>query len=176
MDIDTDSKVGDIGMVAGVLTSLGLTGVPITVVISLLVLNSWFICYFISLFTPELFEFLQIIQLLLSIAILVISFMLSIPTTAFMIKPLKGVFKKIHQQPISRSLIGATCRIRSSRADSGFGEAECIHEGASYIVKVRSHGEQIFKTNDLVVLIEHKKEDSTFNIIGEKEFKLQINS
>jgi len=176
VDIDVDGDVGDIGGVAGLLTTLGLTGVPITIVISLLILNAWIICYFTSLLVPELPQFVSLVQIAINIGIVVASFMASIPLTAVMIKPLKGMFKRINQAPISKSLIGATCRIRSSRVDYDFGEAECQHEGASLIVKVRSTGEQAFTTGDSVVLIEHNREKDFFKVVGEEEFKQQLGS
>lgn len=175
LDVETDSDINNVGKIAGLLTTLGLTGVPITVVISLLVLNAWFVCYFISMFTPSLIQQVLFFQVLLNVGIVIVSFMISIVITAQMIKPLKGLFKKLNQEPISRSLIGCTSRIRSSRADNSFGEAECIHEGASLIVKVRAIGQQIFATGEQVVLVEHNKENDTFTIVSKKEFDKEFN-
>ena len=169
VDLDIDTDVSQIGGIAGLLTTLGLTGVPITVVISLLILNSWFICYFASKLIPNFPDLISLLQTLLNIAIAIFSFLLSIPITARMIRPLRGFFRKLNQDPLSKSLIGKTCRIRSSRADSDFGEAECILNGASLIVKVRTSGEQPLKTGDNAVIIEHKANDIFF-IISEEEF------
>lgn len=173
-EVDVDGDVSEIGRVAGLLTTLGLTGVPITIVISLLFLNAWIICYFASLLMPTLPQIIVLIQLLISIGIAIASFMVSILTTAIMIKPLKGLFRKINQAPKSKSLLGSTCRIRSSRADHDFGEAECFHEGASLIVKVRTAGDLTFSTGDSVVLIQHNNENDFFNIVSEEEFKQQL--
>ncbi len=173
-EVDVDGDVSDIGRVAGLLTTLGLTGVPITIVISLLLLNAWIICYFVSLLVPSMPEFISIVQATINIGIAIASFMVSILTTAMMIKPLKGLFKTINQAPKSKSLLGSTCRIRSSRADHDFGEAECQHEGASLIVKVRTTGNQTFTTGDSVVLIKHNIENDFFNVVSEEEFKQQL--
>ncbi len=173
VDIDVDSDVGNVGTIAGLLTTLGLNGVPITVVISLLILNSWFICYFLVLFVPGFPEFISIIQMLIHLAIAVISFMLSIPVTAFMIRPLRGIFRRLNQEPIRRSLIGATCRVRSSRVDHSFGEAECIHYGASIIIKIRSVGDRKFSTGESVSIIEHNKDEDNFIVVSQKEFEEQ---
>ncbi|TQV89292.1 OB-fold-containig protein [Aliikangiella coralliicola] len=169
VDLDIDADISQVGGVAGLLTTLGLTGVPITVVISLLILNSWFICYFASKLVPNFPDLISLLQTLLNLAVAIISFLISIPITARMIRPLKGLFKTINQEPISKSLIGKTCRIRSSRVDEDFGEAECIHNGASLIIKVRTTGDNSLKTGQNAVLIEHKSED-TFFVISEEEF------
>ena len=174
IDFEVDGDVSDIGGVAGLLTTLGLTGVPITIVISLLLLNAWIICYFVSLLMPALPELISLIQVAINIGIIISSFMVSILLTATMIKPLKGLFRNINQAPKSKSLLGSTCRIRSSRVDHDFGEAECLHEGASLIVKVRATGDQVFSTGDLVVLIEHDNKNEFFNIVSENEFKKQL--
>ena len=174
VDIDADADMGNLGIVAGLLTTLGLTGVPITIVISLLVLNAWIICYFASLLVPAFPSAIVFVQIAINIAIAIGCLLVSIPLTAMMIKPLKGLFKKINQSPKSKSLLGSTCRIRSSRVDQDFGEAECQHEGASLIVKVRTLANQTFTTGDTVVLVEHNIEKDFFNIVSEEEFKQQL--
>lgn len=174
MDLDLDGDLSDLGGIAGLLTTLGLTGVPITIVISLLLLNAWIICYFLSLLIPDFPQFISLVQIAINTGIAVGSFMVSIPVTATMIKPLKGLFKKINQAPKSKSLLGSTCRIRSSRADTEFGEAECQLEGASLIIKVRATGNATFKTGDRVVLIEHDQVNDFFKIVSEEDFKQQL--
>ncbi len=173
-DIDADGDISQVGSVAGLLTSIGLTGVPITVVISLLLLNSWFICYFASEFIPVFPQFIFLVQILIGLGIIVLSFLISIPITATMIKPLKGLFKKINQEPIAMSIIGRSCRVRSSRVDNDFGEAECFYNGASLIVKIRSCGDQKFATGDTVVLLKHNVEQDTYDVISEEEFKKEL--
>jgi len=174
VDLEIESDVGEIGGIAGLLTTLGLTGVPITVVISLLILNGWFISYFSSMYTPNFFEYVGLVLFLINTGIVIISLMISIPVTATMIKPLKGLFKKIHQQPIHLSLLGRPCQVRSSRVDHNFGEAECQHRGASLTLKVRSGGDAIFSTGETVFIIEHDKHDNTYLVVSEKEFNRQM--
>jgi len=175
VDIDFDTDVGELGTLAGLLTTLGLSGVPITIVISLLVMNGWFICYVISKFFPHFPDLFSWIEFLIDLGIVIVSFMLSILVTSPMVRPLKKIFNKINNDPISRSVIGRTCRIRSSRVDHEFGEAECIHQGASLILKVRSYSDSQFETGEQVVLVEHQKKDNTFLVISEKEFNKNLN-
>jgi len=175
VELDVEGEGNEIGRVAGLLSTLGLTGVPITVVISLLVLNAWFICYFVSYFLPEFPDFISLIQTLIEIGIVIFSFLISIVITNVMIRPLKGIFKKLNQEPISKSLLGSSCRIRSSRADNSFGEAECQHQGASLIIKVRTIGDRVFLTSDRAVAVEHNEENDTFIIVSEEEFNQQMN-
>lgn len=174
VDIDVDTDISQTGTIAGLLTTLGLTGVPITVVLSLLILNGWFICYFVSGLVPQFLDIIWLLQVLLQMGIVIISFMVALPITAAIIKPMRPLFRKVNQEPIAVSLIGRTCRIRSSRADKEFGEAECFHHGASLIVKVRTIGDTKLSTGDLAVPIEHVPENDTYYVVPEKEFKNQI--
>ena len=72
----------------------GLTGIPVTVVLSLLILFSWMICYFIvSIFYPMIpWEGLKS---LIGIVVIIVSFMLAVPITAKIIRPFKGIFVKV---------------------------------------------------------------------------------
>ncbi|MDX8393686.1 MAG: DUF1449 family protein [Mariprofundales bacterium] len=174
VDLDVDGDISNIGGIAGLLTTLGLTGVPITIVISLLLLNSWIICYFLSLLVPTLPQFISLVQIAINIGVTIVSFMGSLLITVIMIKPLRGLFRKVNQAPKSKSLLGSSCRIRSSRADADFGEAECHYEGASLIIKVRASEDETFATGDMVVVIEHDNTNDFFNVVSEKDFKRQL--
>jgi len=174
VDLELDTDVGQIGTIAGLLTTLGLSGVPITIVLSLLMLNGWFICYFVSKLVPSFPDMFSLVEILLDLSTIVVSFMISIFVTAVMIKPLKPLFKKINNEPISRSIIGRTCRVRSSRVDQNFGEVECIYQGASLILKVRSYDDELFNTGDMVVLTEHQPSDESFLVVSEQKFKKEI--
>lgn len=175
IDLELEGDGSEAGKMTGLLSTLGLTGVPITIVLTFLVLNAWFISYFVSFFIPEFPSLISLLKTLIDVGIAIGSFMFSIIITNIMIRPLKNIFKKLNQEPISKSLLGTSCRIRSSRADSSFGEAECLHEGASLIIKVRATGNNKFSTGDKVVAIEHNKDNDTFTIVSEKEFNQQIN-
>lgn len=174
IDLDLDGDVSEMGRIAGLLTTLGLTGVPITIVISLLLLNAWIICYFASLIVPTFVQSIPLVSFVISFGVAAMSLVVSIFITVAMVTPLKGLFRKLNQAPKSRSLLGSTCKIRSSRADNEFGEAECQHEGASLIIKVRTSGNQKFTTGEAAVLIEHNNEKDFFYIVSEKEFKQQL--
>ncbi|MDQ6975309.1 MAG: hypothetical protein Q9M22_01955 [Mariprofundaceae bacterium] len=174
VDLDMDGSVSALGGVAGFMATLGLTGVPITIVISLLLLNAWIICYFLTLFIPTLPQFVSLVQTAINAGVAIASFMVSILLTASMIKPLRGFFRKVNQEPKATSLLGSTCRVRSSRVDTEFGEVACQNEGATLIIKVRSTGSDTFSNGDNVVLIEHEKTSDFFYVVSEEAFKQKL--
>jgi len=174
VDLELDADVGQLGNIAGVLTTLGLSGVPITIVVTLLIFIGWCICYFLSKLIPSFPEVFSLVEIALDLGVIIVSMMVSIVVTSVLIRPLKPIFKKINDEPMSRAVIGRTCRVRSSRVDEKFGEVECIFQGASLILKVRSYNKEIFKTGDKVVLVEHQLKDDSFLVISEDQFNKEL--
>ncbi len=155
--------------VAGIILKLGLNGVPLTVVISLITLFGWLISYYsINLVR----DFLPggLIYYLLGIIILFVAFFLSAFITAKIIKPFRPLFKNM-QEDVEKQVMGQTAVVRTSRVDQKFGEALLEDGGAGLILKVRSTGDNTYKKGDKVVLIEHLKESNTFRVVSEEEFK-----
>ena len=175
VEASSDGDMNDVGGAVGLLYSLGLSGVPITIVISIIVFNAWTLCYIATSFLLDFPDFASLVQVLFQIGIAVMSFMLAVPITAFMIRPLRTLFRKLNHQPDYKTLIGTTCRVRSSRVDGGFGEVECLHDGASLILKVRSSGNATFDTGENVVLIEHQTDDNFYYVVSEHEFSKEMN-
>lgn len=155
--------------VAGIILKLGLNGVPLTVIISLITLFGWFISYytvhFFYSYVPA-----GIIYYFVGVCVLVASLYLSALFTAQIIKPLRPLFKKM-EQDVEKIVIGQTAIVRTSRVDNEFGEATLDDGGAGLILKVRSSGEERYKVGDRVVLIEYYKELNAFRVVSEKEFK-----
>lgn len=168
-DIDLDGDVNDIHGVAGALLTLGLTGVPVTIVITVLSLVSWLLCYYavhFGLFWAEP----GLLRWLVGSLIAVFSFAFSLPITARLIRPLRKVFIKLNDDVSGSLLLGTTCTIRTTRVDANFGEAECFLNGASLIIKVRTDAKNDFGRGDKAVIIEHDKDNQIYQIVPPVEF------
>ncbi|MEL7538175.1 MAG: DUF1449 domain-containing protein [Pseudomonadota bacterium] len=167
-DLNADSPHTGPDVLAGLLLRLGLTGVPVTVSLSILILIGWFICYYaVYLINPIVpGRFLEII---VGIPILIGSLYLAALITAQLIKPLRPLFEKATQET-HKQLLGQTAVVRTSRVDKDFGEATVDDGGAGLILKVRATGDDTFQRGDRVVLIERIDEASTFRVISEDEF------
>ena len=59
---------------------------------------------------------------------------------------------------------------RTTKVNEQFGEAECINQGASLILKVRAHEKFQLKNGDLARIIEVDQKSSIYQVIPEKEF------
>lgn len=117
---------------AGAFAALRLEGVPVTVVLSLLLLIAWFV----SLVGVALWD-----NVLLRVLVLPVALFVSWSVTWMAIRPLRHVWPS--DVGASRSdFVGRVCVIRTSRVDAGFGQAEVASDdGSTAIVQVRCEGE-----------------------------------
>jgi hypothetical protein len=166
LDIDVDADLGpdvnaeSVGMVAGFMLKWGLIGVPVTVVISGLVLISWVICYMaVLLILPWIPT--ELLKSIVGLVLLVVSFALSIPVTAWCIKPMKGIFVS-HSAVKKSALIGLECEVKTGTVNSKFGQAELQDGGAGMLLGVRCQDDEIIKKGDRVVLVKYDSEEDVY--------------
>lgn len=169
VDMDIDADASGMGGIASFLASLGLTGVPIFIVITIIFFTSWLLSYFTVKYGLFWNSF-DSLRYLIGSGIMVLSFLVSIPLTAQFIKPLKKFFAKLNAETTSTSLLGKQCTVRSTRVTESFGEAECVNDGASLILKVRASEDYALARGDLVRIIEIDAQKSIFQVVPEKEF------
>lgn len=153
---------------AGLLMRLGLNGVPVTIVISLVALFGWLISYYPSYFLYQIFGH-NFLHFIFGVPILGVAFYAAVIMTAACIKPLRVLFAKAEQQTVKR-VLGQVAVVRSSLVDNLFGEAAFDDGGAGLILKVRAIGEQKFQRGDRAVLLEYVAQENIYHIISEQEF------
>lgn len=172
VDIDVDVDAGDADIAGGTtfLSTLGLQGVPFFLVLTIIFFVSWLLTYF-SVKYLLFWNIFDSLRYILGTGILVVSFLVSIPITAQLIKPLRKLFTKLNHPGASAvDLLGKQCKVRSSKVTPDFGEAECVNEGASLILKIRSEDKYQLSKGDLVRIIEVDKAKSIFQVVPEEEF------
>jgi hypothetical protein len=123
-----DGSDGGDGFVAERLAMLGLGGVPVTVVLSLLIALAWFV----SLAASALSDGLPLRLLGMAAALVVAWF-----GTRLAVLPLRRVFQDQAAASL-RDFVGLPCVIRTGRVGPDFGQAEVTApDGSSAIVQVR---------------------------------------
>jgi len=174
IDIDLDTDPTSVSGVASYLVSLGLAGVPIFIVLTIIFFVSWIISY--SAVKYGLFwNNSDFIRYIVGSGILVVSFLVSFPITAQLIKPLRKLFSKLNNDSTtSQSLLGKQCIVRTTKVTESFGEAICENQGASLILKIRANEKYQLKNGDLVRIIEVDQESSVYQVIPENEFSINI--
>ena len=174
IDIDLDTDPTSVSGVASYLVSLGLAGVPIFIVLTIIFFVSWIISY--SAVKYGLFwNNSDFIRYIVGSGILVVSFLVSFPITAQLIKPLRKLFSKLNNDSTtSQSLLGKQCIVRTTKVTESFGEAICENQGARLILKIRANEKYQLKNGDLVRIIEVDQESSVYQVIPENEFSINI--
>ena len=169
MNINTDTSISSADVVAGLIMRLGLSGVPVTIIITLISLIGWILCYYIVYL---LFDWIPegVLRYLISLPIIAGCLYVAAVLTAVVVKPFRSLFAKMEQKT-EKKVLGQTAIVRTMRVDNGFGEATLEDGGAGLIFKVRTLGDVAFKKGDRVVLLEYIKENNTYNVISEEEFK-----
>lgn len=153
---------------AGILLRLGLNGVPVTLVVTLIAIIGWVISYYLSYMELVLLGY-GWVRFIVGIPILIFSFYLAVLATAQIIKPLRKLFAKA-EQFVEKKILGQTAIVRSSKVDKYSGEANFDDGGAGLILKVRAAGDDQFVRGDRVVLLEYSAEEHIYRVISESEF------
>jgi hypothetical protein len=169
VDIETDVDASAISGLTGFMLTFGLTGVPISVIISVWSLYAWLISYFAVEYLLMLLPS-GILHALGALAVLVGSFFVSIPLVAQTIKPLKGLFTT-HTAIRKTELVGRLCTVRTMSVTDDFGQGE-MHDGeAGMILDIRAPQPNSIKKNDKVIIIAYNAERATFDVVPEAEFR-----
>ncbi|GIH89983.1 DUF1449 family protein [Planobispora siamensis] len=120
---------------AGVLSGLGLGGVPVGVTVSLLIVIAWFVSLAGSTLvsgTPAL------------IAVLAAALACAWLGTRLIVLPLRRTVPK-ERVPSRADFVGRTCVIRTGRVSRDFGQAEVTAaDGSSALIQVRQTGDETF--------------------------------
>src|SRR5690606_16110723 len=89
---------------AGLLLKFGLSGVPVTLVLTLLFFFSWLFCYFAQLLVLRFLP-LGMLRYPLGLVLTVAALLLAVPICRALVRPLRPLFLKLHA-PTHRSLLG----------------------------------------------------------------------
>lgn len=168
-DFNADSDaLTNLNVMSGLMLKLGLNGVPIAIVISLIALFGWLFSFFVSFFISPMIPG-ALLTFLVGIPIFIGVTYCAAVVTGWSIKPLRPMFLASNQE-VQRNILGQCAVVRTGIVDKTFGEALLEDGGAGLIVKVRSYKEETFKRGDRVVLIEHIVSDNTYRVISEADF------
>lgn len=168
LDINSGDDVSNLDVMSGLLLKLGLNGVPLTIVLTLIALIGWVISFLVVYFTSPLLPG-TLLKMVAGLPILLGALYGAAMITARIIAPLRPLFKATNQE-IQKIILGQTAVVRTGKVNKTFGEATLEDGGAGLIIKVRSYRDEEFKRGDRVVLLEHDSEQGTYKVISESDF------
>ncbi len=171
LDIEADSALDSVQPegLAGLLLKLGLNGVPVTLVLTLLFFFAWALCYFVELLLLRYLP-LGMLRYPLGLIVACAALVLAVPVSAMLCKPLRPLFRKL-EATSSKSVLGQTAVVRSGRVTLQHGEAILEDGGAGLILRVRADEACGFKRGDRVVLLEYLEGEHAYRVITEDEFQ-----
>ncbi|MGE6791516.1 hypothetical protein ACQKFS_05755 [Pseudomonas guineae] len=173
LDIEVDSSLENHSMhpegLAGLLLKLGLNGVPVTLILTLLFFFSWTLCYFAELFLLRFLP-LGILRYPLGLLVVAAALIAVVPVVGMLIRPLRPLFLKL-EATTSKSVLGQVAVVRSGRVTLTQGEATLEDGGAGLILRVRAEESHGFRRGDRVVLLEYLEAEHAYRVITEDEFK-----
>jgi len=158
-DLDTDLSSG-VGGLAGLLLTFGLSSVPFTLVLSIIILVAWLISIYLQIYVFPLLDGGWLSYLLGTLSTVVI-FFISLPITGFLIRPLKGMFDSV-ETTSSNNLVGRDATIATGKVTPSFGQAKVLNEGAEILLDVRCDLEHSLSMGDKVLLIEYSKDSHSY--------------
>lgn len=171
LDIEADSALDSVQPegLAGLLLRLGLNGVPVTLLLSLLFFFAWLASYFVELLLLSHLP-LGVLRYPLGLLVALAALALAVPPSALLCRPLRPLFLKL-QATTSKSVLGQIAVVRSGRVTLQHGEAVLEDGGAGLILRVRADEVRGFKRGDRVVLLEYLEGEHAYRVITEDEFQ-----
>jgi hypothetical protein len=162
IDFDYSGEAPPVGGLAGVMVALGLTGLPVSIIISFLILFSWLGVYLSSLYVLVYFDKGYLFWLIASVFI-ILSIIVSIPITIALTKPMRRFFT-VDYATKSNDLLGEICQVISSEVSDKYGEAELNNAGDHFVFQVRDKNDNSIKKGDNIILLEYDSENHWYYV------------
>lgn len=166
-DVDAEGDIDASGDFSGLMVTLGLQGVPLPLVLTLLFLIGWLTSYFIDLafgaLVPE-----GLLHWLYALAVIAVSLVVAVLSTSFLVRPLRPLFRRAYRLPLQKRIIGTPCVVISSTVTETSGRADAILDGAHLVLQVRS--QTPLSHRERAVLIEHIPDENAWWVVPESEF------
>ncbi len=171
LDVDIDADIEIPGFV-GLLHTLGFTGVPFTIVLTVLIFLGWIFTYYISIYVLPLIPG-TILKVLAGTATLAGSFVLAVPITTKIISPLRKLSLESNAKS-SKDFLGAMCIVTSRKVDETQGDGEIKATGAGIIARIRAESPNDIKKGDIVRPISYDAGKGIYHVISDKEFEKNL--
>ncbi|RYF82661.1 MAG: ubiquinone biosynthesis protein [Comamonadaceae bacterium] len=148
-----DVSVDDLGTIAGFVVAFGLSGVPFSIVVTLLVVIGWTLSTLAGIWVLAWVPTLPL-QIIAGLVVLAACFALSIVIAARIVRPLRGAFVTDYARQNS-DLIGQTCIITTGSVDEKQGYAQVAQRGAGILIQVWSPSPNPLRRGSSALIVEY---------------------
>lgn len=154
--------------VAGILSKLGLSGVPIMIVLTALSFFGWVATYFIHLFF--LLHLPSPMRLVVGTVAAVGALIPGVLLSSFVLRPLAKLINRL-RPPTPPSILGREGTVISPQVDETGGRIEIDDGAAGLILHVRTNSPHPLARGSRVVLIHHDTTRDLYEVIPATEFQ-----
>ena len=166
-DVETDGDIDAGGDFSGLMVTLGLQGVPLPLVLTLLFLTGWLASYFMALVFGALIP-AGLLHWLFGAAVIFAALVAGVLITSIVVRPLRPLFRRAYLPPLQKRIIGTPCVVISSTVTETSGRGEAHLDGAHIVLQIRSHSP--LSHRERAVIIEHIPEKNAWWVVPESEF------
>lgn len=149
------------GLLAGALLSMGLTGVPLSMVLSVMILTIWVVTTLLHVWF--LADLPAMLRWGLGVPALVLGTISSLPLTAVLLRPMRGLFV-VHNAQRDEHLVGHPCRILTLEVTERFGQAHVQDRGNGFTVRVFARVPNTLTKGSEAVLIAYDRATGRFEV------------
>ena len=146
---DGDSEP-NAGGIAAILARLGVAGVPLMLVVTVLVFLGWLGTYFVHLLVLQ--HLPATLRVVAGLGVALLMLVPGVFATSLLLRPLSRLLLRL-RPPAEPSILGRTAIVSTPSVDDGYGQATVDDGGAGLVLQVRYHEPGRFKRGDRVVLI-----------------------
>jgi hypothetical protein len=146
---------------------LGLSGVPLMLVLTVLAFSGWLLTYFVHLLLLR--HLPDGLRLIAGIGTLVVALLPGAVATSLLLRPVARLVNRL-RPPEPPSLLGRAGTVISPYVDDQDGRAEIADGGAGLILQVRTQAGHRLARGDRIVLIEHVPAANSYLVILESAF------
>ncbi|QIL82574.1 ubiquinone biosynthesis protein UbiH [Diaphorobacter sp. HDW4A] len=158
-----------IGALAGLLLKVGLGGVPLTVILTVLFLMSWLISYTLAHFVP-MPDGWTLVNIVTGSGLFFAAGVLGFIATVIVLRPLRKVIAMVAPPEEARIVLGRTGLVRSAVVNATQGYGSVADGGGGLNVQMRSADRELPRGTE-VVLIEHLTEHNAWRVVSKAEFE-----
>jgi hypothetical protein len=165
---DGDTDGADAPDVAGILAKLGMAGVPMMLVLTVLVFFAWAATYFVHLLVLQ--HLPNVLRYLAGGVVAVFALVPGLLVASLVLRPLRRFLVRL-RPPMAPSILGRTAIVSTPAVSSDYGMATVDDGGAGLILQVRHADPERFKRGDRVVLVEFLEGQHAYRVVSEQQFQ-----
>jgi hypothetical protein len=164
---DGDGDADASGM-AAMLAKLGLSGMPVMIVLTVLAFVGWLGTYFVQLLVLQ--HLPTTLRVPIGLGVAVAMLVPGVFLTSLLLRPLSRLLLRL-RPPVEPSILGRVAIVSTPSVDAGYGQATMDDGGAGLVLQIRDPDPARFKRGDRVVLIEYLDGQHAYRVMSEEQFR-----